>query len=216
MNFEHKPLDGRADNAITMKMLPLKVVVNPAILNMIFGFFKPQADDELDSLSSLKAAATAQLQGVTAQTRAGLIFAIEEHSTLDLNVEVDAPIFVFPSNIHIQDSSLIVIDAGHLKVQSELVDKRSQPEVRELATKSMMELAADIYDKFSIDLTSSKVLIIHHRSVWQRLQPMTAFFKMRNQFLKILMFRCHLKCAFYQMLLNTPSSSCLPTCPDYI
>jgi vacuolar protein sorting-associated protein 13A/C len=43
-----------------------------------------------------KAVAEGALQGVTSQSKAGLLFAIEEHKTLDLSVEADAPIFIIP------------------------------------------------------------------------------------------------------------------------
>lgn len=96
MNLENSPLDERADNAVSIKMLPLKVVVIPRILSMIFDFFKPPKEDQ-DSLYQLQAAAQDAFQGVTSQTRAGLMFAIEEHKTLDLSIEADAPIFILPS-----------------------------------------------------------------------------------------------------------------------
>jgi vacuolar protein sorting-associated protein 13A/C len=102
LQFESNPLDKRADNALLMKMLPLKVTMNPVVLSDIFGFFQPK-NDELDSLNRLQAAAQEAIEGVTSQTKAGLVFAIEEHKTLDLNIEVAAPIFMFPSRYILND-----------------------------------------------------------------------------------------------------------------
>lgn len=96
LDFDHKPLDGHADNALQIKMLPLKVVVNPPTLQALFDFFRPPQDEAL-AVDQLQAAAQGALSDVTSQTKAGILFAIEEHKTLDLKLQIDAPIFIFPS-----------------------------------------------------------------------------------------------------------------------
>ncbi|KAI8897799.1 hypothetical protein BC833DRAFT_643759 [Globomyces pollinis-pini] len=158
LKFEYKPLDGRADNALAVRMLPLKIILNPQILNKVFEFFKPEKD-EADSLSQLQAVAQGALEGVSSQTKAGLMFAIEEHKTLDLNIEADAPIFFIPSSTKISDSPLLILDAGHLQVQSNLATDRTKEKARDSVTKSLSELQQDIYDKFTINLTAMKILV---------------------------------------------------------
>jgi vacuolar protein sorting-associated protein 13A/C len=156
--FEHIPLDGRADDALAIKMLPLRVAVNPNLLSRIFAFFKPKRD-EVESISRLQAVAVGAISGVTAQSKAGMIFAIEEHKTLDLSIEADAPIFILPSEVAYQNAPILILDAGHLHVKSNIVDQKLQKRVLESTNYSLMQLAEDIYDKFTIDFTKAKIML---------------------------------------------------------
>ena len=53
LQFEQNPLDGRADNALSVKMLPLRVLVNPSILKKVVSFFEPKGD-QVESLSRIQ------------------------------------------------------------------------------------------------------------------------------------------------------------------
>lgn len=81
-------------------MLPLEVVFNPVAIRSILAFFSMPKEDKVlftdGQLSALRMAAMGTFQGLSTQTRMGLESAIDEHSTLDLLVDIDAPIFVFP------------------------------------------------------------------------------------------------------------------------
>ena len=94
MLYEHNPLDLRATSAATVKMLPLEVVYNPAAVSSIVSFFSTATKQ--DALDALMAVAEDTFQGLKTQTRSGLEYAIQAHKTLDLKLEVEAPIFVFP------------------------------------------------------------------------------------------------------------------------
>lgn len=100
LTFEHQPLDERADNCINIRMLPLQVVYNPVAIKSIISFFTVPASKSSafsdGQISALRAAAMGTFQGITTQTRLGLEHAIEDHKTLDLKVDIDAPIFIFP------------------------------------------------------------------------------------------------------------------------
>jgi vacuolar protein sorting-associated protein 13A/C len=76
-----------------------------------------------------------------------------------MDIEVDAPIFIFPSNIENESSPLLVLDAGHLKVRSKVIDKEQKANVEQLLSKSVDELLQSIYDRFTIDLTSVKFML---------------------------------------------------------
>ena len=89
------PLDHRADNAIKLKILPLEIVVNPMILESIFSFFTRPSSEAL-SLYTIQAYAQETISSIAQQTKAGLDYAIEQHKTLDLVVDISAPIFIFP------------------------------------------------------------------------------------------------------------------------
>ncbi|KAJ3104766.1 hypothetical protein HK100_004002, partial [Physocladia obscura] len=91
LNFEHNPIDEHADEAFSLKMLPLQVVVNPAAINGVIDFFVIPSLD-YDFTTTIKSVA----KGITAQTRAGLEFALKRHRTVDAKIDIAAPIFVLP------------------------------------------------------------------------------------------------------------------------
>jgi vacuolar protein sorting-associated protein 13A/C len=92
------------------------------------------------------------MQGVTAQTKAGLEYAIAEHPIFEVNVAIDAPIFLFPTN-----GPLLVLDAGHLKIESDFIDRKLRDKNTGNSEESYQQLVGLIYDKFLFSLTSLKV-----------------------------------------------------------
>lgn len=93
--FEHKPLDGRADNAMALMMRNIDIVYNPYIIREVLEFFRPPSTSA-DSIKALIEVAGDTLEDIKNQTRVGLQFALEQHTTLDLRVDMDAPVIVIP------------------------------------------------------------------------------------------------------------------------
>ncbi|KAJ3227354.1 hypothetical protein HK099_002420 [Clydaea vesicula] len=166
MVAELKPLDERADNAVQIRMLPLEVVYNPAAIKSLVSFFTPPSDNEIESgtqFTTLKAAAQNTFQGITNQTRLGLEYAIEEHKTLDLKVDIDAPVFIFPENVNDPESTIVVLDAGHFLIESKLANKVLLKDISQKKTQlnehDMDQLKSMLYDVFTIELSSVQVLV---------------------------------------------------------
>ncbi|KAJ3332602.1 hypothetical protein HDU76_013706 [Blyttiomyces sp. JEL0837] len=158
LQFEHNPLDDRADDAITLRMLPLQVIVNPVAISGILTFFSPPTD-ELE-ISNIQSVAKDTIQGLTAQTRAGVEYAIGLHRTVDLKVDLSAPIFIFPE----RDSMVVIVDAGHLLVESNLVNRDLKKEMEkkqgtELTEDDLAKLESLLYDRFTCTLSSVQVLV---------------------------------------------------------
>ncbi|ORY51917.1 hypothetical protein BCR33DRAFT_712120 [Rhizoclosmatium globosum] len=159
LDFEHNPLDERADEAITLKMLPLQVVLNPLAINGVIDFLAVPSSESY-AITAIKSVA----QGITAQTRAGLEFALSKHRTLDAKIDIAAPIFVLPESCTSKKTTVVVIDAGHLNVESKLVDKEAKKELEarqggEFSPAEMEKLFSMMYDKFKCVLTSVQVVI---------------------------------------------------------
>lgn len=93
--FEKHPIDGRADNALTVKMHHLEIIYNPGIVKGVMRFFKPPETNK-ETVNALIEAAGTTLEGWKKQTRASLEYALENHTTLDLIVDMDAPIIIIP------------------------------------------------------------------------------------------------------------------------
>jgi vacuolar protein sorting-associated protein 13A/C len=53
LKFEHLPFEGTSDDSLAIRMLPLKVIVLPEVMEGVFGFFKVERG-ELESITGLK------------------------------------------------------------------------------------------------------------------------------------------------------------------
>ena len=59
-----------------------------------------------------------------------------------------------------ESSPVLILDAGHMHVKSDIVNKEEKKKIQDsLASYTMSQLVQDIYDKFTIDFTSSKIMV---------------------------------------------------------
>ncbi|KAI8363865.1 hypothetical protein EDC96DRAFT_608831 [Choanephora cucurbitarum] len=171
--FEKKPLSNKADNAITLKMRHLEIIYSPIVIAGIIDFFKPPSS-RMESVNALIAVAGDTFEELKLQTRAGLEFALEHHTTLDLDVDMDAPIIIVPESLTSQDSSVMIIDAGHINVDSQLADKEVVHGIKSKDATTYNQQDIDtlenlMYDKFNLQLSQTKVLIGNNTKecLWQ-------------------------------------------------
>lgn len=78
VEFDLDPIDGRADNAITVKMRHLEIIYHRNYVEEVVKFFKPPAS-QLESINALLDAAGETLDGIRKETRAGLEYALDQH-----------------------------------------------------------------------------------------------------------------------------------------
>ncbi|CEP17102.1 hypothetical protein [Parasitella parasitica] len=161
--FEKKPFSKQADNAFSLKMRHLEIIYNPTVIAGIMKFFKPPSS-KMESVNALIAVAGDTFEGFKTQTRAGLEYALETHTTLDLNVDMDAPIIIIPESLTSQDSPVMIIDAGHINVDSQLADKEvvneiKNKDIQNYSIEDTKTLEGLMYDKFNLQLSQTKVLI---------------------------------------------------------
>ncbi|KAI9741223.1 MAG: hypothetical protein M1834_002939 [Cirrosporium novae-zelandiae] len=163
LQFEQNPLDGSADSAITMKLKSIEVIYNPKFIVEIAKFFKPP-ERHMESIGALMQTAGATVESIRQQTRAGLEFALEEHKTINAMLDIQAPLIIVPESI-IQESTLcLIFDAGHVSLNSELVDKETLRDIQSKERKKytdedLKQLQGLMYDKFLLKLDSTQVLI---------------------------------------------------------
>lgn len=161
--FEQNPLDGSADSALTMKLKSLEVIYNPLFVVEVVKFFKPP-ERHLESIGALMETAGATVEGLRKQTRAGLEFALEEHKTLNANLDIQAPLIIIPESITSESTLCLILDAGHVSLNSELVGKDTMREIQAKRTKQykdddFKQLEGLMYDRFSLRLDSTQLLI---------------------------------------------------------
>ncbi|KAI0171728.1 vacuolar protein sorting-associated protein 13 [Hypoxylon sp. FL1284] len=163
LQVEQNPLDGQGDFAVTAKLKPLEIVWNPNFVVGIVDFFKPP-ERHMESISALMETAGATVEGLRQQTRAGLEFALEEHKTINAKLDLQAPLIIIPQSIKTQRSTCLILDAGHISVNSELVDKGTLKQVQDkhnqqFSEEDFRQLESLMYDRFLVKLTSTQVLI---------------------------------------------------------
>lgn len=95
VEYQRKPLNKKADQSIKVNMRHLEIIYNPTIIQGILSFLTAHSKDN-ESFDALIEVAGDTIEGFKQQTRAGLEYVLETHSTLDLDVDIDAPIIVIP------------------------------------------------------------------------------------------------------------------------
>ncbi|KAI8376296.1 uncharacterized protein BYT42DRAFT_594245 [Radiomyces spectabilis] len=98
------------------------------------------------------------------QTRAGLEYALEKHTTIELDINMDAPIIIIPESCMYENSPFMMIDAGHINVDSDLANQELVNEFKakgdqKYSEEDYRQLEGLMYDKFNVHLTQTKVLI---------------------------------------------------------
>jgi vacuolar protein sorting-associated protein 13A/C len=161
--FEQNPLDGASDLAITGKLKPLEIIWNPLFLVGIMNFFKPP-ERHMESIGALMESAGATVEGFRQQTRAGLEFALEEHKTVNAKLDLQAPLIIVPENITSEKTACLILDAGHISVNSQLVDKHTLKNIQAKQKQAYTDddykrLESLMYDKFLVKLSSTQLLI---------------------------------------------------------
>lgn len=163
VKFEQNPLDERADTGLTVKMRYMEIIYHRGYVEEIVRFFKPPAS-QLESVSALVDAASETLEGIRKETRAGLEYALQQHKTVDVKVDMNAPIIIIPEDVTRPDCQHIVLDAGHISVESELVDKAAVADIRskehqQYEDEDYERLESLMYDRYHIKLESAQLLM---------------------------------------------------------
>ncbi|WFD07777.1 Vacuolar protein sorting-associated protein 13 [Malassezia vespertilionis] len=161
--FEHNPLDGRADNALTLTMRSLEVVYHRSYVESIIRFFSPP-EREMELLGALIDAASETLEGIRKETRIGLENVLETHKTIDVSLDVKAPIIVIPEDVTSRDSLMLVLDAGHIAMRSLLADPETMDAIRAKHNRPYSEqdyrqLEDMMYDRYFIKLEAAQLVL---------------------------------------------------------
>ena len=163
LEFEQNPLDDSADSVVSIKMKSMEVVYNPYFVTGITQFFRPP-ERHMESIGALMETAGATVEGLRRQTRAGLEFALAEHKTINAKLDLQAPLIILPESVTVEKSICFILDAGRVRLKSELVDKASLRQIQskqkqQLNKQDFQRLEGMMYDKFLLTLEDTQVLI---------------------------------------------------------
>ncbi|KAF8846387.1 vacuolar protein sorting-associated protein 13 [Paxillus ammoniavirescens] len=163
LKFESNPLDQRADTALTARMRHMEVIYHKGYIEAIAKFLKPP-ESQLESVEALLNVASQTLEGLRKDTRAGLEYALQTHKTIDLQVDMNAPVIIIPEDITSFDGGHLIIDAGHISVESDLADKTAMRELQAKKNQQYSEedyrrLESLMYDKMLLKLEAAQFVI---------------------------------------------------------
>lgn len=163
LTFEQNPLDNHADTALTMKLKGMEFVYNPKFVTEVAKFFKPP-ERHMESIGALMETAGATVEGIRQQTRAGLEYALQEHKTIDAKLDLQAPLIIIPDSVTKAASICMILDAGHISIRSDLIDKDTLNEIQakqkqQYTEEDFKRLEQLMYDKFLVKLESTQVLM---------------------------------------------------------
>ena len=77
MIMDHAPLDGKADDRISVELQPLEIIYNKVSIDQLIGFMMPAIDDS--SKAKLMQLAGEKMQQLDRATRATLEHQLQEH-----------------------------------------------------------------------------------------------------------------------------------------
>lgn len=161
ISFENNPLDGSADSRLLGKLKSMTIFYNPHFIEEVTRFFTPPKI-HLDTVGAIMNAAEVTMEGITSQTRLGLQYALEEHKTINVKLDLQAPLIFLPLDPKDWKSPVAILDAGHISVISELVDKDEIERIKlkeNYTERDWAQLNTLMYDQFNIHLQDTQFLV---------------------------------------------------------
>lgn len=163
LQLEQNPLDNHADTAVVVKLKAMEIIYNPNFVVQVTKFFKPP-EQHMESIGALMESAGSTVEGLRQQTRAGLEYALTEHKTVDVQLDLQAPLIIVPDSVTQKSTICLILDAGHVSVRSDLIDKKTLEEVQskqkqQYTDMDFKKLENLMYDKFQVQLQDTQVLI---------------------------------------------------------
>lgn len=161
--FDSCPMDESADTFLDIKFGSVFVYYHIHFINELIRFFNPPTK-HWETVSALMNAAEATVEGWTSQTRMGLEALLNEHKTIDLKLNAASPTIIIPLDAHSWESPCAIIDAGSIKMSSDLVPKQEIKKIKELSVDEYAKIDSDelkrlMFDRFKIKLTDTQLLI---------------------------------------------------------
>ncbi|KAF9459895.1 vacuolar protein sorting-associated protein 13 [Collybia nuda] len=163
IKFEKNPLDERADNALTVRMRHMEIIYHKGYLEAVYKFMKPPAS-QLESVEALLNVASQTLEGLRKETRAGLEFALQTHKTIDIHVDMNSPVIIIPEDVTSNNCKHLIIDAGHISIESDLADKDAVRAIhlkrnQKYSDEDYKYLESLMYDKLLLRLEAAQFIV---------------------------------------------------------
>ncbi|XP_032688033.1 vacuolar protein sorting-associated protein 13 isoform X3 [Odontomachus brunneus] len=173
VSYEKNPIDKLCGHRVIVKSRSVDIVYDAQTIIELVNMFKVQ---DSSTLSQLQTAAAEQLEGLKEMSALGLEYAIEKHSILDIQVDMQASQLIIPHGGLYDDSkALIVVNLGSLKIHSleKGKDDMAGASVKQLVSMGKSEqdilthLREHSYDKFVLKIVNFQVLVSLPNEEWR-------------------------------------------------
>ncbi|KAI4489144.1 hypothetical protein M0804_004642 [Polistes exclamans] len=171
--YEKNPLDKLCGDRIIIKSKSVDIVYDAQTIIELVKLFKVPNSS---ALNQIQAAAAEQLEGLKEKSALGLEYAIEKHSILDIQVDMQASQLIIPlGGLYDNTKSLFIINLGSLKMHSLEKPKsdKSKATVKQLASMGkseediLLHLREHSYDKFALNIVNFQILVSLGNENWR-------------------------------------------------
>ncbi|XP_015584675.1 vacuolar protein sorting-associated protein 13 isoform X2 [Cephus cinctus] len=173
VSYEKNPLDKLCGDRVIVQSKSVHIVYDAQTIIELVKLFKVQNSS---TLSQLQAAAAVQLEGLKEMSALGLEYAIQKHSALDIQVDLQASQLIVPcGGFYNEKESLFVLNLGSLKMRTleKPKDDKATTNVKELISMGksdediLTHLRHSSYDKFVLEITNFQALVSFADEDWR-------------------------------------------------
>lgn len=157
--FETKPIvEGPVspDSRLSLSVAPTELDIFPAALKRLQAFFEVPANVDLSELATYYDATMAE---VKTQARIGLEHMVANRTTLDIQMDIQAPVLILPTSFESRQANTpcVIVDFGALRLASDLL----VPPAGDLHKSTVEELEALVYDNYQIQAVGMQVCVTY-------------------------------------------------------
>ncbi|XP_072763012.1 intermembrane lipid transfer protein Vps13 isoform X2 [Anoplolepis gracilipes] len=173
VSYEKNPIDKLCGDRVIVKSRSVDIIYDAQTIIELVNLFKVQ---DSSTLNQLQTAAAEQLEGFKEMSALGLEYAIQKHSILDIQVDMQASQLIIPHGGLYEDSkALIVVNLGSLKMHSleKVKSDMASASVKQLVSMGKSEeevllyLREHSYDKFVLEIVNFQVLVSLPNEDWR-------------------------------------------------
>ncbi|XP_015115234.1 vacuolar protein sorting-associated protein 13 isoform X2 [Diachasma alloeum] len=173
VSYEKNPLDKLCGDRIIVKSKSIHIAYDAQTIIELVKVFKVQNQS---ALNQIQAAAAERLEGFKEMSALGLEYAIQKHSSLDIQVDLGASQLIVPfGGFYTDEAAVIVVDLGSLKIHTleKPKDDLATSSVKQLVSmgKSEEDILAHLrkysYDRFALKIVKFQALVASEGEDWQ-------------------------------------------------
>ncbi|XP_076225482.1 vacuolar protein sorting 13C isoform X3 [Nomia melanderi] len=173
VSYEKNPLDKLCGDRVIVRSTSVDIVYDAQTVIELVNLFKVQNSS---TLNQLQAAAAEQLEGFKEMSALGLEHAIQKHSVLDIQVDMQASQLIIPhGGFYNSTKSLLVVNLGSLKMHSleKPNDNKTNVSVKQLISMGkseedvLLHLREHTYDKFVLKIVDVQILVSLPEEEWR-------------------------------------------------
>nr|XP_022907872.1 vacuolar protein sorting-associated protein 13-like [Onthophagus taurus] len=164
VSFETNPLNSKFPLKLYASIKPSTVIYDAVTINTLMDFVTIPRSSTLQQLSDV-----ASFDNVKYQSSAKIQYAIDNHSQIDLVIDLYAPYVIIPYAGHYSGTeNVIAINLGRVKFVSIAAEKSAIKEKqRKYTQEELLEaLKAESYDKFMLSFSDFQVLLVPGYEDW--------------------------------------------------